>query len=587
MDLSISKSKKRQNRRRKLRESRRESGEEADEEEAGYSHANEGESDTQDLSFDLPIPTITFKFNKTASRARVDSLYPLYDSSCASSPSKPVNDIQSNVASRPQSNNSTTRNGSGRSQGAGESNSVLSPFLPLSSAHSSETDTSLETVVPPGVDLDRGSDSRIVQSNERQEQTSTLPSMTTFSLMDPSQEWGSLSMSTTPTMAGRMRPTVISFAGSIDTQLDPSVEGELLMTPPPSATLGSMQPHNTGSPRTSLFAGSPSTDDEKADEGQPSKTTEQPTAPTPDISPVLVPSVVPGLPPVSIIEPDHVARLPPLPPFAAPGSSHVVTPPATSNIPPPPPPPPFISASGAAAATATATAPSPVVALSVNNTSGIPPPPPPPPPPGPTGLKKNGPRTPLQISTSIMTTLDSHPPGLGPSLTAPLTPTRSIVARHVLRWDALSHSDISQTVFDTDHHHHHSRHRHHHGHGHRHPSGHIRQASTVPNTPTSLKSPDFLSLEDSKGLDQYVLTDGSAVDDDTPPGAEESSHGYLHGQPEGPLDGPSGPHQESGPGPIAPPLAIEMDFQKFEEMFCIDPVEEQKRLKAKEENAQA
>ncbi|KAG0062537.1 hypothetical protein BGZ89_010589 [Linnemannia elongata] len=183
-----------------------------------------------------------------------------------------------------------------------------------------------------------------------------------------------------------------------------------------------------------------------------------------------------------------------------------------------------------------------------------------------------------------MTTLDSHPPVHGPSLTAPLTPTRSIVARHVLRWDALSHGDISQTVFDTDHHHHHSRHRRHHGHGHR---GHIRQASTVPNTPTSLKSPDFLCLDGSKGLDQYVLTDGNAVDDDAPPGAEESSHGYLHGQPEGPLDGPLGPHQESGPGPIAPPLAIEMDFQKFEEMFCIDPVEEQKRLKAKEANAQA
>ncbi|KAG9067256.1 hypothetical protein KI688_012038 [Linnemannia hyalina] len=478
MDLPISKSKKRQNRRRKLRESRRESGEEADEEEAGYSHANEGESDTQDLSFDLPIPTITFRFNKTASRARVDSLYPLYDSSCASSPSKTVNDIQSNVASRPQSNNSTTRNGTGRSQGAGESNSVLTPFLPSSSAHSSETDTSLETVVPPGVE-------------------------------------------------------------------------------------------------TSLFAGSPSTNDEKADEGQPFKTTEQLTAPTPDISPVLE-----SLPTIA------TSSLPPLPPFAAPGSSHVVTPPATSNIPPPPPPPPFISASGAAAATATATAPSPVVALSVNNTSGIPPPPPPPPSPGSTGLKKNGPRTPLQISTSIMTTLDSHPLGLGRSLTAPLTPTRSIVARHVLRWDALSHGDISQTVFDTDHHHHHSRH-HHHGHGHRHPSGHIRQASTVPNTPTSLKSPDFLSLEGSKGLDQYVLNDGNAVDDDAPPGAEESSHGYLHGQPEGPLDGPSGPHQESGPGPIAPPLSIEMDFQKFEEMFCIDPVEEQKRLKAKEADAQA
>lgn len=84
-----------------------------------------------------------------------------------------------------------------------------------------------------------------------------------------------------------------------------------------------------------------------------------------------------------------------------------------------------------------------------------------------------------------------------------------------------------------------------------------------------------------------MLTDGSAMDDNAPPGAEESSHGYLHGQPEGPLDGPSGPHQESGPGPIAPPLAIEMDFQKFEEMFCIDPAEEQKRLKAKEENALA
>ncbi|KAF9279797.1 hypothetical protein BGZ88_012547 [Linnemannia elongata] len=168
MDLPISKSKKRQNRRRKLRESRRESGEEADEEEAGYSHANEGESDTQDLSFDLAIPAITFKFNKAAGRARVDSLYPLYDSSCASSPSKTVNDVQSNVASRPQSNNYTTRIGSGRSQGTVVSNSVLPtellPFLLLSSAHSSETDTSQETVVPAGVEFDRESDNRMEKS---------------------------------------------------------------------------------------------------------------------------------------------------------------------------------------------------------------------------------------------------------------------------------------------------------------------------------------------------------------------------------------------------------------------------------------
>ncbi|KAF9148900.1 hypothetical protein BG015_009329 [Linnemannia schmuckeri] len=829
MDLPVSKSKKRQNRRRKLRTGRHESGEEADEEEAGYSHTNEGESDTQDLSFDLPIPTITFRLNKAASRTRVDSLYPLYDSSCASSPPKTANDVQSNIASRPQSNNKSTGNESGRSQGRRETKSVfptgLPPFFPLSFAHSSETDSSLETVVPAGVEFGRDSNSRIVQPNENQEQASNLPSATTFSLLGPSQQRSSPPMSTTPTMTGRMRPTVISFAGSIDTQLDPSTEGELLMTPPPSATLESMQPNNSGPSRTSLFTGSPSTDDdEKTDKAQLSKVTELSMGPTPDISPVLVPSVAPGSPPVSIIEPDHVARsslpplpsspipssfvppptvaepaslvflfsppaaaqiplpsspfaaadatfehplprspvnisediaaaavnvplpanpdtktlafahvppsfelkeakdsslartvadephlhlpcpssappaaasmpltsspsvsiplpsshsplpfpafrphynetspplsprpsstaaavakiptppppppfiqavatnlppittttatttassfvplplppppfttvqptlvqespptiatssLPPLPPFAAPGLSHVVTLPATSNIPPPPPPPPFISASGAAAATATALAP--VVTPSVNNTSEIPPPPPPPPPPGPTGLKKNGPRTPLQISTSIMPTVDSHPLGHGPSLTAPLTPNRSIIARHVLRWDALSHGDISQTVFDTDHHHHHSRHRHHHGHGHHNPSGHIRQALTVPNTPTSLKSPGFMSLEDSKGLDQYVLTEGAAMDDILL-GAEESSHSYLHGQPEGPLDEPSGPQQESGPGPIAPPVAIEMDFQKFEEMFCIDPIEEQKRLKVKEANAQA
>ncbi|KAF8930979.1 hypothetical protein BGZ47_000290 [Haplosporangium gracile] len=678
MDLPVSKSKKRQNRRRKLRESRRESGEEADEEETGYSHANEGESDTQDPFFDLPIPTITFKLNKAASRTRVDSLYPLYDSSCASSPSKTANDVQSNIASRLQSNNKSTRNESGRSQGAGETNSVLPtglpPFFPSSSSHPSETDSSLETVVLAGMEFGRDSNSIIVQPNENYEQASNLPSATTFSLLGQSQERRSPSMSTTPTMAGRMRPTVISFAGSIDTRLDPSTEGELLMTPPPSATLESIQLNNSGPSRTPLFTGSPSADDdEKTGKAQLPKATELSMAPTPDISPVLVPSIVPGSPPVSIIEPDHVARssLPPLPsspipssfvppPVVAESASLVLlfSPPAAAQIPLPPSPfavadatfenplqrspvntsegiaapaaimplpanpdtktiafahgPPSFelkegkdsslartvadephlhlpcpsSAPPAAATAATATALAPVVTPSVNNTSGIPPPPPPPPLPGPTGLKKNGPRTPLQISTSIMPTLDSHPLGHGPSLTAPLTPSRSIIARHVLRWDALSHGDISQTVFDTDHYHHHSRHRHHHGHGHHNPSGHIRQASTVPNTPTSLKSPGFMSLEDSKGLDQYVLTEGGAMDDASP-GAEESSHGYLHGQPEGPLDGPSGPHQESGSGPIAPPLAIKMDFQKFEEMFCIDPVEEQKRLKAKEANAQA
>ncbi|KAF9954805.1 hypothetical protein BGZ72_004272 [Mortierella alpina] len=43
----------------------------------------------------------------------------------------------------------------------------------------------------------------------------------------------------------------------------------------------------------------------------------------------------------------------------------------------------------------------------------------------------------------------------------------------------------------------------------------------------------------------------------------------------------------AGTGPVAPPLAIEMDFQKFEEMFCIDPVEEQRRVKAKEVSSRA
>ncbi|KAF9134998.1 hypothetical protein BGW39_005090 [Mortierella sp. 14UC] len=203
-------------------------------------------------------------------------------------------------------------------------------------------------------------------------------------------------------------------------------------------------------------------------------------------------------------------------------------------------------------------------------------------------------------------TLDYHPPEQhGPTLTAlPLTPSRSIVARHVLRWDALSHGDISQTVFDTDHHrHYHNRHRnihHHQSHG-----RHIRQASTLPNTPTSLTSPGFLASDNSKafvhplnaGSGDKLSTHAAADDEEDDdvllsPGAQEfSSQGYLHGQPEGPLDGPlsgpEGPYQECGPGPIAPPPAIEMDFQKFEEMFCIDPVEEQKRLKAKEDSAQA
>ncbi|KAG0298277.1 hypothetical protein BGZ97_004129 [Linnemannia gamsii] len=687
MDLPISKSKKRQNRRRKLRESRRESGEEADEEEAGYSHTNDGESDTPNFSYDLSIPTITFKLNKASRRTRIDSFYPLYDSSCASSPPKTANNIQSNVASRPQSNK-TTRNGSGRSQGAEVTSSVLPTglpsFLPSSSAHSSDTDTSLQTVVPelhPGMKLMRD-DSRMEQSDENNEQTSAPSSTTAISQTASTPERSRSFISTTPTMAGRMRPTAISFAGSIDTQLDPSVEGELLMTPPPSASLELMRPPSSGQSRVSLFTGLSSTgdDDKVTDETLASKINELSMALTPDISPVLFPNVVLGSPPVSIIEPDYIARssMPLLPSspmpssFAPPTVAELASPmllfpvSAAAQVPLPPSPltvcdatledpiprspvdnslkdvtaaaaaadtvplpaspdtktiafahvspsleegmdsslsgavadephlhlpcpssvPPAAATNGAAP---TAPAPTPVVTPPVNNTSGFPSPPPPPPPPGPPGLKKNGPRTPLQISTSIMPTLDSHPPGHGPSLTAPLTPTRSIVARHVLRWDALSHGDISQTVFDTDHHHHHGRHRHHHhyhGHGRHNLSGHTRLASTVPNTPTSLKSPGFLSLEDSKGLDQYVMSDGGALDD-APPGSQESRHDYLHGQPEGPLDGPSGPHQECGPGPIAPPLAIEMDFQKFEEMFCIDPVEEQKRLKAKEANAQA
>ncbi|KAF8940936.1 hypothetical protein BGZ58_003921 [Dissophora ornata] len=73
------------------------------------------------------------------------------------------------------------------------------------------------------------------------------------------------------------------------------------------------------------------------------------------------------------------------------------------------------------------------------------------------------------------------------------------------------------------------------------------------------------------------------------------------GQPEGPPEDIPGPREgmftgtatpselvmETESGPVVSPLTIEMDVQKFEEMFCIDPVEEQRRLKAKEVSLQA
>ncbi|KAG0294195.1 hypothetical protein BGZ96_001636 [Linnemannia gamsii] len=522
MDMPISKSKKRQNRRRKLRDSRRESGEEADEEEAGYSHANNDENDSQNLSFDLSIPTITFKLNKASRRTRVDSLYPLYDSSGSSSPPKTANNIQSNVASRPQSN-SNTRNSSGRLQGADEANSALPTglpsFLPSSSAYSSDTDTSLQTVVPElhsSIKLVRD-DGRMEQSDENKEQTSTPSSTTAISLMASTPERYSPFMSTTPTMAGRMRPSMISFTGSIDTQLDPSVEGELLITPPPSALLESMRPHNSDQSRTSLFAGLSSTDDddELTDESVPSKINELSMALTPDISPVIVPSVVPGSPPVSIIEPHRIAQssMPLLP--SSPMLSSSFIPHTVAEL------------------------DSPMLLFPLSAAAQVP-----------------LPQSPFAVSDATFE---------DPLPRSPVDNSLKDVAAAVCV--PLPASPDTETI----------------AFAHVSPSLELEEGM---DSSLAGASPGFLSLEDSEGLDQYVMTDGGTLDD-VPPGQQESRHDYLHGQPEGPLDGPSGPHQECGPGPIAPPPAIEMDFQKFEEMFCVDPVEEQKRLKVKEANAQA
>ncbi|KAF9932328.1 hypothetical protein FBU30_008435 [Linnemannia zychae] len=823
IDIPISKSKKRQIRRRKLRNNRRESGEEADEEEAGSSITNVGESD---LYFEIPIPSITFKLNNTANMAREDPLYPSYDSSCASSPPKAANDIQSNVASRPQCNSKMTRNKSSHLQGVKVSNGSLSTGL---SSYMPDTDTPK---------IEHKSDSvhnRITQPVEIRENRNVLSSKTIFPLIDSKLEGDSPSAGAIPPMMGKTRPAVISFVGSIDTHLNTSFESELLMTPPPSATLYTTQAQSPA--RLS------STDDEMVDERHlSSKVNDISMTPTPDVSPVLNPSIVPGSPPASMHEPSVVQTpLPPLPPSPLPSlvapaaaepnsaldlcvssaplplhanpllvsnamfkesQSHLpmptlegaarsaaanvvlptsqktgattrpfadahtipcssleegmvsvlaeertvadephlhlhlpsqLSPPSSSSVPPaapeapfpsnpsvsttpllssssssplrppsssavrphnnesssqlpfpglsstaadsnipiPPPPPPFKPAAATSTeavatnfllttTTATSSIPPPPpppptpppppppikphsqttnvvqttnpqppnaggnsskpsphspavpgsshVAVSIPVTfPNIPPPPPPPPfipangtartiavsappppPPGLIGQKKTSPRIPLQISTTIMPVLDFHPPGLESSMTAPLMPNRSIVARHVLRWDALSQGDISHTVFDPDHHQHRRRYHRYHTHHHEKNSsmGHIRHASTVPNTPTSIKSPGFFRIGESNRLDR----DGNDTnEDDLLPGTQEASSSYLHGQPEGPMDGLLGSHsQESGPGPVAsPPSAIEMDFQKFEEMFCIDPVEEQKRLKAKEASAQA
>ncbi|KAF9975192.1 hypothetical protein BGZ73_001221 [Actinomortierella ambigua] len=228
---------------------------------------------------------------------------------------------------------------------------------------------------------------------------------------------------------------------------------------------------------------------------------------------------------------------------------------------------------------------------------------------------------------------------------------RSIVARHVLRWDALSQRDISQTVFDTSHHQHHAI---------LHPpqspsvafsatplvqphqSGNQASERTPSAIPLSVPLPENQELAaptisysefdndvpktviasekvyipDSTAEDELQLPlipvsstyshSSHSRDPTVRPGvffSEVAAHGVVEkSQSISPGSAEAGktlkiaaPASLHAPTPIAAPIfypgsaqpgpslpkVIEMDIKKFEEMFCIDPAEEQ-RLRSKE-----
>ncbi|KAG0248293.1 hypothetical protein BG011_000230, partial [Mortierella polycephala] len=570
MEAPLTKPKRKRRTRRKIQWSNKLSGDEGEDEDEGGILSMDLMDDNIDPSTGQ-FHTPTTSTDNNNNRVRNDSSYSSCNSSCTSPP--PPNDIhgmRNSMDSQSQDFSSLDKEVLDVLKGL---NSAPLPYHPSLQANEDATEELQERTLAK-------------EMLDARKQAQNGPSMAS-NMAAKSQR--SFAPASRIQLVSETRHSSLAafFASSGPTEMliDPSTDSTLLMSPPLSATLGSLENQMAARPKSYPQGVQP---------GLPvhhKGPTENLLPPTPEISPELHPTARKARP--SSMDSSSLRLM--LQPLQKTSNFKFSPSGPSSNSPPPAKP-----------------------SNTPNNRAGAPPPPPPPPPPAPTSLmaKKDahGSRSPLHIST---TNVSSDPHQKSP---APLTPNRSIVARHVLRWDALSHGDISHTVFDPDLHHHvhHQHHPHHHQYLHpsfrrRRSEGHGPDHHQTLDSDASPSSPDFPVSMESFGAQeaemngphhnvvsaqvaytsQEDITQHDAVDSDLDQRAvSEASH---LGQPEGPshavpgaLEGPAeGPHEPMESGPIGPPPAIEMDFQKFEELFCIDPIEEQRRVKAKEASLQA
>ncbi|KAF9991451.1 hypothetical protein BGZ80_009123, partial [Entomortierella chlamydospora] len=121
-----------------------------------------------------------------------------------------------------------------------------------------------------------------------------------------------------------------------------------------------------------------------------------------------------------------------------------------------------------------------------------------------------------------------------------MTPSR-IVARHVLRWDALTHNDITHTVFDTDNRHH-DRHRHHHRRQSSYRSYHVGMNGPGVHSDKDKSKP---TLEPSNSLRmERILEDGPECDGDEMWPLREPRKDAMGLNQDNQMGQPEGPPQE-------------------------------------------
>ncbi|KAF9974698.1 hypothetical protein BGZ65_008611, partial [Modicella reniformis] len=391
--------------------------------------------------------------NNNNTRPRNDSTYSSCDSSCPSSPPKNnMNGIQSNVDSRgsyswPASKRNSVLEES--FEAPKEMTMKLSSFWPDSRDEESAQRTDPETCSIDSTNTFNDRHKRISKSKSAMYQEVIQQSVLTGGRQK------------SRTFSGRNRPSLAAvFATGPPNEIS-GVCSDLPISFPSFTTLGSMkdQPleRRASAPRESSrlsstlsrtrsissvkFAPTPEFPPEciSADIGLPMNPRRSspssplaievaPSPPSPTLPPASSSSVPPSLESSTLSLPEPSVSEKPL-----------VTAPVKSTPPPPPPLPTF--------------------------THFLPPPPPPLPPSTSSLSVEQDTITSLSDSETLVkhsnslkiTTIDvtSDSSQQTSPVSAPRSQVRNIVARHVLRWDVLSHSDISYTVFDADYPQHH------------------------------------------------------------------------------------------------------------------------------------